>query len=425
MRITGLEVDGFGIWNGLKLEGLGDGLNVLYGPNEAGKTTLLQFVRSVLYGFSPARRKYLPPVHGGPAGGSVDIATASGRFHLERHLKNGDEQITLSAADGTRQGEHLVKALLAEVDEAIFNNVFAVGLREMQELGTLGGTEAAELLYNLTAGLDRISLVEVMRELENSRNSILDRDGATCRMTQLIADRQKLREEIEELAKLTPRYARLANEQNQLQREINRLEEERNRIEHQSCVTELAVNLRTRWAQRAELDDQLSSLGPLQDVPQGTIERLDEINERIEKHIERSRQRESQQKQLKHEAAGLAINQTLWRQAARIEALGEQESWLTGLEAQVAELEEERADLQSTLDAEHQRMGLNGNEHPTELPAVAPRRLSSLRSPARSMKDCRRRVEEAQQQAAQADEDAPTAPPNSDAACKSTSGSTN
>ncbi len=47
MKITDLEVDGYGVWSGLKLRGLGDGLNVLYGPNEAGKTTLLQFVRSM------------------------------------------------------------------------------------------------------------------------------------------------------------------------------------------------------------------------------------------------------------------------------------------------------------------------------------------------------------------------------------------
>ena len=71
MKINGLEIDGYGIWTGLKLEGLCDGLNVLYGPNEAGKTTLLQFIRSVLYGFSPARRRYFPPLRGGRPGGSA------------------------------------------------------------------------------------------------------------------------------------------------------------------------------------------------------------------------------------------------------------------------------------------------------------------------------------------------------------------
>ena len=64
MRIKDIEVDGFGIWNSVKLQELPPGVTVLYGPNEAGKTTLMQFVRTVLYGFSPSRRqRYLPRAH--------------------------------------------------------------------------------------------------------------------------------------------------------------------------------------------------------------------------------------------------------------------------------------------------------------------------------------------------------------------------
>ena len=66
MRIKSIDIDGFGVWKGLTLEELSDHATVIYGPNEAGKTTLMQFVRAVLYGLTPERRKrYLPPVHGG------------------------------------------------------------------------------------------------------------------------------------------------------------------------------------------------------------------------------------------------------------------------------------------------------------------------------------------------------------------------
>ena len=69
MKITGLKIDGFGVWSGLALDELSPELNVFYGPNETGKTTLMQFVRSLLYGFSPERRaRYVPPVEGGGPG---------------------------------------------------------------------------------------------------------------------------------------------------------------------------------------------------------------------------------------------------------------------------------------------------------------------------------------------------------------------
>ena len=69
MKITDVEVDGFGVWKGLRLENLAEELNVFHGPNEAGKTTLLEFIRSVFYGFSERRRHYLPPLRGGRPGG--------------------------------------------------------------------------------------------------------------------------------------------------------------------------------------------------------------------------------------------------------------------------------------------------------------------------------------------------------------------
>ncbi|MBW8884897.1 MAG: AAA family ATPase, partial [Planctomycetia bacterium] len=53
MRIKRIEIDGFGVWKGLALEELSDQATVIYGPNEAGKTTLMQFVRAVLYGLTP------------------------------------------------------------------------------------------------------------------------------------------------------------------------------------------------------------------------------------------------------------------------------------------------------------------------------------------------------------------------------------
>ena len=52
MKISALEVDGFGVWSGLELADLSDELTVFYGVNEAGKTTLMQFVRTMFFGFS-------------------------------------------------------------------------------------------------------------------------------------------------------------------------------------------------------------------------------------------------------------------------------------------------------------------------------------------------------------------------------------
>jgi uncharacterized protein YhaN len=409
MRITDLEVEGYGVWSGLRIEKFSDALNVLYGPNEAGKTTLLQFVRSMLYGFSPARRKYLPPVHGGRPGGALHLASPHGRFEIGRYddsLSDGTpgEQVTLTAPDGTRQGEHFIKVLLSNVDEPVFNNVFAVGLREIQELSTLGDTEAAELLYSLSAGLDRVSLVEVLQELENSRNRILDATGKPCQVVQLLAEQEKLRAEIEELGSVNRRYGHLLAERDQLHQEVTRLEEDANRAEQLTRVLDLAIALRDRWAERAALDDQLSAIGPVKVMPEGAVERLDAVSARAQRHQRRLEHLGQLREGAKREYASLTVNEALWRQTARIEALKEQEPWISQLQGQIGELQGQIGQLESELAAERERLGLKSQ--PDSWPTLSAKTLAPLRSPADLLHKNRRRLEEAQQAAATAQQTA-------------------
>ena len=409
MKINALEIDGYGVWSGLRIERLADGLSVLYGPNEAGKTTLLQFIRSMLYGFSPDRRQYFPPVHGGRPGGTIDVSGQPGRFEIARHLSAdgyGGEEVVLTAPDGMRHGEHIVKMLLSNIDEVIFNNVFAVELRELQELATLGDTEAAELLYNLTAGLDRISLVEVMRELEASRNRILDAGGKPSQISQLWAERERLRSTIDELGVLTRRFGHLTAERGQIDRDLIQLEEDKNQAQRQLRVAELAIALRDRWSRRKDIQDQLTALGAIQNVPEGAIERLDAISARLNKHQACIELLQARRDELTVEASGMKINESLRRQAARIEALLEQQSWFASIKSQIDESSAEIADLRNELTAQWRQLGLGDNVAGDVLPAISSRSLAALWSPAETLRRCRAKLRQAEREQKETNETA-------------------
>jgi len=419
VRITGLSIDGFGVWTGLALEQLDGGLNLLYGPNEAGKTTLLQFIRSVLYGFSPARRKYLPPVHGGRPGGRLEVAGPDETFRIERYLEaHGDqrdhEELVLSARDGTRHAGHRLKELLGDVDEDVFQNVFAVGLREIQELGTLGDTEAAQRLYRLTAGLDRVSLLDVVHELDASRRRLLDPDGGACQLLQLREQQQQLRGELEELCKRTQRYGRLAAQRNRLDRETGRFEAENERLGQQARLVEMAITLRERWARRADLDAQLAALGPAAELPDGALERLDALSARIKRHRERGLALKRERQRLREELGERRLSETLWRQTPRIEALLEQRTWIETLKRQVAELDSEVGQLDGDLASRRRQLGV-GAEGGTgggvdgiaqELPTISRSTIAALRPAARAVRQYRQRVEQAKAEVAAAKETA-------------------
>ena len=55
MKITEIGIDSFGVWREQTLPLRDAGLTLFFGPNEAGKTTLMRLIRGVLYGFEPLR----------------------------------------------------------------------------------------------------------------------------------------------------------------------------------------------------------------------------------------------------------------------------------------------------------------------------------------------------------------------------------
>ena len=176
MKITDIQIDGFGVWSGLELKDLSGKLTVIYGPNEAGKTTLMEFVRAQLFGWNESRReRYLPPGHGGTAGGALAIGSKKSQYCITRSFRENKtdgewhEELKIADASGRQQNDRTLETLLSGIDEATLNNVFVVGLREIQELATLNDTEAAEHLYALAWCRDRVALFEVLIELCHSR----------------------------------------------------------------------------------------------------------------------------------------------------------------------------------------------------------------------------------------------------------------
>ena len=51
MKIQKLQINGFGKLKNKEVR-LNDGINIIYGENEAGKSTLLKFISAMFYGIS-------------------------------------------------------------------------------------------------------------------------------------------------------------------------------------------------------------------------------------------------------------------------------------------------------------------------------------------------------------------------------------
>ncbi|MDA0659160.1 MAG: AAA family ATPase [Planctomycetota bacterium] len=253
MRISDIEVEGFGIWSGLRLERLPEGITVFYGPNEAGKTTLLQFIRSVLYGFGEGRREmYLPPKFGGSWGGSLDVVVPSGAYRVERQLvpdgpHRERETLAIESNDGVRRGAQFLERLLCGIDETICTQVFAVGLHELQQLASLNATDAAEQLYGLATGRDRVSLHDVMRRVASVRKLLLDNHDSS-RIQQLTQRRTQILQAVGHSERHAGRWDRLRKKWEEIEKQTSQLHAQRESCRRRIALIEACQQLREPWS---------------------------------------------------------------------------------------------------------------------------------------------------------------------------------
>ena len=102
MYISGFHLDGFGIYHDQGVQDLPPGLVLFVGDNESGKTTLMEFLRTLLCGFPRKTKKLIneyEPLRGGNHGGRLQVVMHDGRHYtIERA---GRHPATLTQAGGT------------------------------------------------------------------------------------------------------------------------------------------------------------------------------------------------------------------------------------------------------------------------------------------------------------------------------------
>ncbi|MEE2641397.1 MAG: AAA family ATPase, partial [Planctomycetota bacterium] len=404
MKIKEMNIGGFGVWNDLSVVEFPDQVTVFYGRNEAGKTTLMQFMRSVLYGFPEERRKrYVPPVYGGLAGGSLEVENETGRLRIQRHidpvrLNHVAGDLALTEPGGEVHGTSQLALLIGGVDELTFNNVFAVGLREIQELGSLDNTDAAEQLYKLTSGFDRVSLVDVMRQVEKEREELWNSHaGKKSVISDLLLKQKRLSREVDDLSARGRRWTKLATQSSEIEDQLRELKQQLIENETSSRLVEMAIQIRDRWNSRRLIDEQIQSYGSLPDASEISIERLDELNRRIADQKGRISQVEQQRRDVAQKAKSLPINRVLWANASRIEALQEHSPWIRSMQRQIGEMQSDVSRLRNEVGGQVEGIGQQlKKSKPDDIPQLSAQSLESLRTPARQLKEIKNNLAEAE-----------------------------
>jgi uncharacterized protein YhaN len=313
------------------------------GDNESGKTTLMEFLRTLLFGFPrrAAKRNDYDPVRGGSHGGRLQVVMQDGRnVTIERA---GRHPASLTQAGGTTMQAEPALQLLGGLDRETFKHVFAVGLEELQGLGVLSQEGVRGRLFAAGTGLGSASVPEVMKNLDKELANLLALRGQKQTVNLLVKEMKEIESRIRELQGQAAAYAEGQRHQEYLEArvEANRQESEARRQE--LGRVERLEQARVPWANRNRAREQAAAVEYAQNFPVNGLERLEALHKELDTNRQDRQQQEMETARLAEQMGRLNPDAAVLAQQEAIEALA-------GERAHLAEALKDYPSAKSDLD---------------------------------------------------------------------------
>ncbi|MFO7545668.1 MAG: AAA family ATPase [Trueperaceae bacterium] len=250
MRIARIQVDTYmglrALDVDLALPGNG-GLVVIEGPNEAGKTTLLRFVRQMLFGGSEEIR------------GALVIEHAGRRLRLVR--ENKGKRYALHDLEAGTAADVSLDAVVGHLDAKVYQSVFAFGLDELRTLASLTGGDVQERIYSASvAGAGR-SARSALRAIEAEMSELLMPRAASARIALLAAALKDARKAADAARARAREYDDLRSRELDLDRRARAAQEALVGLQADKAKVEKVLVMWPEWRERMELLERLEDAG--------------------------------------------------------------------------------------------------------------------------------------------------------------------
>ncbi|MEK5208241.1 ATP-binding protein [Psychrobacillus sp. FSL H8-0510] len=352
MKLVKLQIYGFGKHENIEIK-LSDGINVFFGENEVGKTTIQQFILHILFGFPQRNAQLLryEPKSSATYGGKVEIIDDQGQLvTIERVKGKASGEVTLYYPDGTRGGERELSSILHAYSRSDFEAIFSFSLLQLQGFEKMTEEELTKtLLSSGTTGIDTLAIVE--NQFIKDMGELFKPTGRKPLINQKIEELRELetayKHQLEEVGKYEPAIKRL----NEIETIVEELDQQEKEISQQ-------LQRYMEWKQlkplkETEMDLNLElDLVKEQTFPSDGIRRFELTKDKLNRNS-------IEMEQVKKELDSLTINTTSLT-SSQIEGLQSflnREAEWHQLRSKRIQIEEEQS---KTLQSQMQQLALVG-----------------------------------------------------------------
>ncbi|MBV7508181.1 AAA family ATPase [Bacillus sp. sid0103] len=306
MKILELHIYGFGQLENVKITDLND-FQVFYGENEAGKSTIMAFIHSIIFGFptkqQTAELRY-EPKHSTKYGGKIRIIHEKyGGAVIERVKGKAAGDVKVLMDNGHMGGEELLKKLTANFDKSLFQSIFSFNLQGLQNIHQMKSEEIGKFLFSAgTLGTERLSKTEAV--LQKELDARFKPSGKKPLMNEKLQTLHEINKELKIAEAKNKNYTNLVEKKELLEQEMNdvnrSLQEIREKIEKLNEWKRIqSIVIDEKWTKK-----ELTEIGEI-DFPVRGIERIEKINQLIHPYNAEMNSISERIRNLKEEAEGI------------------------------------------------------------------------------------------------------------------------
>lgn len=295
-------------------------LHLIYGPNEAGKSTTLSAFLDLLFGIeSRSRYDFLHPYSTMRIGGALDIGGVARELVRIKKPQNsllgpGDQPI----------GEHLILGELGGVERDVYCAMFSLDDDTLEKGGEsilASKGDLGQLLFSASTGLAALS--QTLVELRSQADGVFKLRARSSEIGDLKSRLSDLKERKEQIDTLATHYRQMVETRERSLAHYDEAMADRTRT--QLRLDEIK-NLLTALPRLVELRDIRDSLAELQDLPEAPPSWANELPALRQEDIELAVKREAAKTsmaELEKEIDAVVVDEIALTVGQRMDAIGE------------------------------------------------------------------------------------------------------
>jgi len=281
VKIEEIYIEGFGPFTSKKVGPFTGSITVIHGVNEAGKSSLLSFIRMVLFGFPRLSGSHYPPLAGGQHGGRLSLVDDAGhQYVVERFRGPRGGPVNIMTGDGAPVDEANLGRLLGGASSDVFKNVFAFSLDELQAENSLRGADVDSQIYS--AGMGASKLPQALKEIRDKKNEIFRKQGRKNVVADLVTELEAVSSYLIEAEGNAARYGGFVARLTDIEGQVDLLSAELARLQQQSGeITRLGQGW-DDWVSLSNVENQLVEIPHFEEFPEDAIVRLEQGESQVD-----------------------------------------------------------------------------------------------------------------------------------------------